>query len=266
MKRLAFTALLSLVACDAPTTTPLELHSVTPTQGTARGGQRIKVTGAGFDDSTTATLGGHAARVVDVTDTTLTVVTPSGVAGPAMLEVTVGEQKTKLADAYTYALPDWASVAGGGAAAVIDVNTGAILAMVSYPLVDPMLFNPSSLDEGRGHRDEGVTRLADAREPHGRGAQPVFARFLVLFHETVFFQLHQETPRRRLVERGKARDVGEPDIPVKLGDEVEEGEGLADGAHVSLPDLVDGPCRAGSPHGFFAASSLSQEAPFCRDT
>ena len=44
MKRLAFTALLSLVACDAPTTTPLELHSVTPTQGTARGGQRIKVT------------------------------------------------------------------------------------------------------------------------------------------------------------------------------------------------------------------------------
>lgn len=102
MKRLAFTAFVSLVACDAPTTTPLELHSVTPTQGTARGGQRIKVTGAGFDDSTTATLGGHAARVVDVTDTTLTVVTPSGVAGPAMLEVTVGEQKTKLADAYTY--------------------------------------------------------------------------------------------------------------------------------------------------------------------
>lgn len=68
-----------------------------------------------------------------------------------------------MADAYTYAIPDWASVAGGGAAAVIDVNTGAILAMVSYPLVDPLLFNPASQDQGRGER---LTALgADNREP-----------------------------------------------------------------------------------------------------
>lgn len=68
-----------------------------------------------------------------------------------------------MSDAYTYALPDWASVAGGGAAAVIDVNTGAILAMVSYPLVDPMLFNPNSQDEGRGERL--IALGADLREP-----------------------------------------------------------------------------------------------------
>lgn len=47
-------------------------------------------------------------------------------------------------DAYTYASNNWGGGSGPGAAVVLNVNSGEILAMVSYPLVDPLLFNPSS--------------------------------------------------------------------------------------------------------------------------
>lgn len=49
-----------------------------------------------------------------------------------------------LADAFNYAAANWASVAGGAGAIVIDVNSGAILALASYPTFDPSLFNPST--------------------------------------------------------------------------------------------------------------------------
>jgi penicillin-binding protein 2 len=49
-----------------------------------------------------------------------------------------------LYDAYSYASNNWAGGAGPGAAVVLDVNTGEILAMASYPLVDPMMFNPNT--------------------------------------------------------------------------------------------------------------------------
>ncbi len=48
-----------------------------------------------------------------------------------------------LADAYTYGEGNWGarSVSTGAAAVVMDVNTGAILAMSSYPSFDPDVFN-----------------------------------------------------------------------------------------------------------------------------
>lgn len=49
-----------------------------------------------------------------------------------------------LNDAFNYAQQNWASVASGAAAVVIDVNTGAILALHSYPTFDQSLFNPSN--------------------------------------------------------------------------------------------------------------------------
>lgn len=52
-------------------------------------------------------------------------------------------------DAYEYAQPNWGSVAGAGAAVVLDVNSGDVLAMASYPFVDPHLFERESLNPRR---------------------------------------------------------------------------------------------------------------------
>lgn len=51
-----------------------------------------------------------------------------------------------LSDAYNAASGNWAAPAHspGGAAVVIDVNTGAILALASYPTFDPGIFNPDT--------------------------------------------------------------------------------------------------------------------------
>ncbi|GAB5492174.1 MAG: hypothetical protein Phog2KO_23890 [Phototrophicaceae bacterium] len=43
-------------------------------------------------------------------------------------------------DAWNYGGPDFASVANGGAAVVMDVNTGAVLSMFSFPTYDPRIF------------------------------------------------------------------------------------------------------------------------------
>lgn len=47
-------------------------------------------------------------------------------------------------DAWNYAAGNWATVATGGAAVVLDVNTGAVLSMFSFPTYDPRIFYPES--------------------------------------------------------------------------------------------------------------------------
>ncbi|MHB8627732.1 MAG: penicillin-binding transpeptidase domain-containing protein [Aggregatilineales bacterium] len=47
-------------------------------------------------------------------------------------------------DAYSYAAPSWAQFSTGAAAVVIDVHTGQILAMASYPSFDVDVFNPAT--------------------------------------------------------------------------------------------------------------------------
>ncbi len=51
-----------------------------------------------------------------------------------------------LADAYNYAEPNWAAqgISPGAGAVVLDVNTGAVLALASYPFFDPGVFNPDT--------------------------------------------------------------------------------------------------------------------------
>lgn len=47
-------------------------------------------------------------------------------------------------DAWNYAGPNWVTRATGGAAVVMDVNSGAILSMFSFPTYDPRIFLPGS--------------------------------------------------------------------------------------------------------------------------
>ena len=53
-------------------------------------------------------------------------------------------------DAFNYATPHWGGVSPGGAAVVLDVNTGEILALVSYPMFNPSLYNPGGVTPDRG--------------------------------------------------------------------------------------------------------------------
>lgn len=52
--------------------------------------------------------------------------------------------QTAFAEAYSAGTPTWSNTSPGAAAIVMDVRTGEILAMVSYPGFDPGLFNPDS--------------------------------------------------------------------------------------------------------------------------
>ena len=53
-------------------------------------------------------------------------------------------------EAYNQAGPTWSQTSPGGAAVVMNVKTGEILAIVSYPWFDPSLFNPDSPVLNRG--------------------------------------------------------------------------------------------------------------------
>ncbi|MBC7810020.1 MAG: hypothetical protein H7175_02680, partial [Burkholderiales bacterium] len=49
-----------------------------------------------------------------------------------------------ISDAYNYAQTSWGSLSPGTGVVVIDVNTGAILALASYPTFEPAIFNPDT--------------------------------------------------------------------------------------------------------------------------
>ncbi len=66
-------------------------------------------------------------------------------------------------EAYSYSGATWASTSHGAAAVVMDVKTGEVLALVSYPWFDPGLFNPDSPVPDRG---EAIAALkADPSTP-----------------------------------------------------------------------------------------------------
>ena len=62
-------------------------------------------------------------------------------------------------EAYNYAAGTWGPTSPGGAAVVLNIKTGEVLASVSYPWFDPNLFNPDSLLQDRVQRisDLGIS-------------------------------------------------------------------------------------------------------------
>ena len=49
-----------------------------------------------------------------------------------------------MADAVSYAVPNWGGITAGGAIVALKVGTGEILALASYPSFDPHIFNPET--------------------------------------------------------------------------------------------------------------------------
>lgn len=94
--------LLSLFCSCAVELAPLSLTGVSPRVGSAGGGERVTLTGTGFSDRTTVTIGGRAARVAHVSAESLEVLTPAGVAGLASVEVSNPIQHTSLEAVFTY--------------------------------------------------------------------------------------------------------------------------------------------------------------------
>ncbi|HYO88936.1 MAG TPA: penicillin-binding transpeptidase domain-containing protein [Candidatus Limnocylindrales bacterium] len=71
-----------------------------------------------------------------------------------------------MADAYNYAEGNWASRehSTGGGLVVLDVNSGAVLALSSYPTFDPGIFNPDTPIFNVGAYQIGLQN--DARQPY----------------------------------------------------------------------------------------------------
>lgn len=49
-----------------------------------------------------------------------------------------------ISDAVNYATPNWGAITLGGGVVVMDIHTGEILALASYPSFDPHIFNPDT--------------------------------------------------------------------------------------------------------------------------
>lgn len=99
-------------------------------------------------------LSGQAESLLRITDSSGTVIRELGSTSgtpsqPIMLTIDRDLQLATaqaLADAYNFAEGSWASreVSPGAAAVVMDINTGGILALASYPLYEPDIFNPDT--------------------------------------------------------------------------------------------------------------------------
>jgi penicillin-binding protein 2 len=71
---------------------------------------------------------------------------------PTPIQLTIDRELQRittqaLSDAYNYAAPNWGApgISIGGAAVVLDANSGAILAMSSYPMFNPTWYNPETM-------------------------------------------------------------------------------------------------------------------------
>lgn len=119
----------------------------------ARGYSETDIVGlAGIENVYETALAGRPQRFLRITDSGGTIIRElASVSGetPQPVTLTIDRDLQEitaqaLADAVNYALPNWGGVALGGAIAAIDVNSGRILTLASYPAFDPHIFNPDT--------------------------------------------------------------------------------------------------------------------------
>ncbi len=102
---------------------------------------------AGEQDRAVRIIGVEGLIIRELASTTGTPPTPVQLTIDADLQEITADA---MNDAFNYAVTNWGgyntySTAPGGAAVVLDVNNGDVLAMVSYPSFNPSLFNPAGL-------------------------------------------------------------------------------------------------------------------------
>lgn len=108
---------------------------------------------AGIEETYEDTLAGQPQRFLRIVDGGGTVIRElAGAAGSAPESVTLTIDRDlqeitaqAMADAVSYAVPNWGGITGGGAIVALDVQTGAVLALASYPSFDPHIFNPETI-------------------------------------------------------------------------------------------------------------------------
>lgn len=119
----------------------------------ARGYEPGNVIGrAGIEAAYETVLAGNPQRFLRIVETGGAVIRElAGATGAAPRSVTLTLDRNlqnimtqAIADAVKFAQPSWGSLTTGGAIVALDVNTGAVLAMASYPSFDPQLFNPDT--------------------------------------------------------------------------------------------------------------------------
>lgn len=107
---------------------------------------------AGIENAYEATLAGRPERFLRITEPGGIVIRELGHTdgqAPRPVTLTIDRDLQEitaqaLADAVGYALADWGGVALGGAVVAMDIHTGAVLALASYPSFDPHIFNPDT--------------------------------------------------------------------------------------------------------------------------
>ena len=108
---------------------------------------------AGIEEAYEDTLAGAPQRYLRVVDGGSVIIRElAGALGSAPSAVTLTIDRDlqeitaqAMADAVSYAVPNWGGITAGGAIVALKINTGGILALASYPSFDPHIFNPGTL-------------------------------------------------------------------------------------------------------------------------
>jgi penicillin-binding protein 2 len=140
----------------------------------SRGYQQDSLVGQyGIEEQYERELAGTPQRVLRIVDPGgITLATLGGTEGssPSPVTLTIDRDlqvatSEALYDAYQYAYLHWSNGAGPAGAVVLDVNSGAILAMSSYPTINQMMFNTDTYMDNETVGELIKLATSDGRQP-----------------------------------------------------------------------------------------------------
>ena len=111
--------------------------SITPITGTSNGGTTAIITGTGLLATTSVTIGGVSATIVNVTATKITIVTPVTTTGTKDVVITASNGTVTGAAAFTVTAPFITSVGPNGD--TLTVNTGSTNNLLSTYIANPIV-------------------------------------------------------------------------------------------------------------------------------